>query len=95
MIEKSKIIAILKSEGYPEFMHETTYQKISRFNEMIASPFISWVENEEIPIITVEGYSFEFLVSKMNMQPIGAFITLDWLLRDPQKAKNALARGIK
>ena len=29
------------------------------------------------------------------MQPVGAFITLDWLIRDPIKAKNALMQGIK
>lgn len=31
----------------------------------------------------------------MKMQPIGAFITLDWLFRDPIKAKSALMQGIK
>lgn len=95
MIEKSKIIEILKSEGYPEFMHENTYQKITRFHELIASSFVSWIENNETPDISVEGYSYEFLVNKMKMQPIGAFITLDWLTRDPVVAKAALEKGIK
>lgn len=95
MMEKSRIIEILKNEGYPEFMHENTYQKITRFHATIASSFSSWIEEEVTPNISVEGYSFDYLVKKMNMQPIGAFITLDWLLREPQKAKNTLANGIK
>ena len=29
------------------------------------------------------------------MNPIGAFITLDWLMREPEKAKEALNKGVK
>jgi len=29
------------------------------------------------------------------MKPIGAFITLDWLIREPEKAKKSLKKGIK
>jgi len=29
------------------------------------------------------------------MKPIGAFITLDWLIKEPEKAKKALNEGIK
>jgi hypothetical protein len=29
------------------------------------------------------------------MTSIGAFITLDWLVKDPEKAKKALTEGIR
>lgn len=95
MIEKSKIIELLRLEGYPEFMHEKTVAKIQNFQDIIAIEFTNWVEKNASPEISIEGYSYSFLVNHMNMQPIGAFITLDWLLRDPQKAKAALLKGIK
>lgn len=95
MTEKNKIIKILNEEGYPEFMHENTYQKVVRFHEPVKTAFILWVEDKKLPELSVEGYTFDFLTSKMEMQPVGAFITLDWLIRDPEKAKNALRKGIK
>lgn len=95
MIEKNRIIAILKEEGYPEFMHEKTYQKISRFHETIATAFKLWVEKKQQPELSVDGYSYELLTRIMGMQPIGAFITLDWIIREPANAKQALKKGIK
>ena len=95
MIEKSKIIEILKSEDYPEFMYENTYNKITRFHESIAKAFISWLNYHVTPDIMIEGYSYDVLTNQMNMKPVGTFITLDWLIRDPKKAKQALKRGIK
>lgn len=95
MIEKTIIMDILRQEGYPVFMHEKTTEKIQSFHEQISLAFTEWVSKASIPTITVEGYSYEFLVNTMNMQPIGAFITLDWLLREPEKAKMALRQGIK
>ena len=95
MIEKSKIIEILKSEGYPEFMYEDTCNKVTCFHECITKAFISWLENNDTPDIMIEDYSYDFLTNQMNMHPIGAFITLDWLIREPEKAKQALKRGIK
>lgn len=95
MIEKNKILELLKDENYPEFMYENTYQKISRFHDTVAASFASWIEHGKNPDITVEGYSYDFLTKRMNMQPVGAFITLDWLIREPERAKNALKKGIK
>lgn len=95
MIDRNKIIEILKAEGYPEFMHESTVDKILHFQNDIANAFSHWVSTNESPNITIEGYTYSFFIEEMQMKPIGAFITLDWLLRDPQKAINALKQGIK
>lgn len=95
MIEKNQLLDILVKEGYPEFMLEKTIKKIQNFNEQISFVFNQWVVDNTTPQITIEGFSFEFLVHTMKMQPVGAFITLDWLLREPEKAKRALRQGIK
>jgi len=95
MIEKKQLLDILIKEGYPEFMHEKTILKIQNFNEQISMVFKKWVVDNITPQITIEGYSFEYLVHTMKMQPVGAFITLDWLVREPEKAKQALRQGIK
>ena len=48
-------------------------------------------------ILAKEGYPDFMIESTMEykMKPIGAFITLDWLYREPDQAKKALKRGIK
>ena len=95
MIEDKQILNILIKEGYPEFMHEKTILKIKNFSEQVSSAFKQWIIDNTEPDITIEGYSYKYLVNSMKMQPIGAFITLDWLIREPIKAKSALMQGIK
>lgn len=95
MIEDKQILDILIKEGYPEFMHEKTILKIKNFSEQVSSAFKQWIIDNNEPDITIEGYSYKYLVNSMKMQPVGAFITLDWLIRDPVKAKCALKQGVK
>lgn len=95
MIEDKQILDILIKEGYPEYMHEKTILKIRNFSEQVSTAFKQWIIDNNDPDITIERYSYKYLVNSMKMQPIGAFITLDWLIRDPIKAKSALMQGIK
>ena len=94
-MERTEIIKLLKEEGYPEFMLEKTADKIVAFAPVLAVAFEEFSSVGTSPQITVEGYSFEKLVDEFNMNPIGAFITLDWLIREPENAKNALIKGLK
>ena len=94
-MERNKVRDILIQEHYPEFMIEQTLIKIEKFNPTIMNEFEVWVETQKSPKLTVEGYDFSCLINKYGMHPIGAFITLDWLTRDPQNAVNALKKGIK
>ncbi|MCF0185546.1 MAG: hypothetical protein HUJ98_03545 [Bacteroidaceae bacterium] len=76
-------------------MLEKTYNKIMNLQPTVANAFDQWLNHGVNPDLSIEGYTFMHLVSKMNMQPIGAFLTLDWLMRDPDKAKLALTQGVK
>ena len=39
--------------------------------------------------------AYATLIEKYKMNPIGAFITVDWIMREPEKATKELNRGIK
>jgi hypothetical protein len=41
----------------------------------------------------VEGYSIERLMKEFGMNPIAAFLALDWLIRDPDTARALIKRG--
>lgn len=89
------IIEELKKEGYPKDSFEPTISKINEFHVDIKKLFEDWLENSTIPKIEIEGYSYDKLVQDFQMKPIGAFITLNWLKNEPEKAKKALEEGTK
>lgn len=94
-MNKEILIKLLKEENYPTHMIETTIAKLNRLQPIVAESFKSWLKKGVLPDFEIEGYSYRVLINDYGMKPIGAFITLDWLCRDPQKASLSLKRGIK
>lgn len=94
-MERENIKEILAKEQYPEFMIESTIDKIERFAPAVKNVFNEWYSSNKNPDFSVEGFSFCDLIAKWGMKPVGAFITLDWLVREPEKANEALLKGIK
>ena len=94
-MDRVRIKEALVEEQYPEFMIEKTADKIESFSPVVAKAFHVWCENKEQSELAIEGFSFGDLVSKWGMTPIGAFIAIDWLIREPEKAKTAVNRGVK
>lgn len=94
-MEKQLIENILKEEKYPDYMLEKTIEKVERFDSTVMKIFEEWSKSGEEPTLSIEGFSYHQLIAEYGMKPVGAFITLDWLLRDPQKAVSALKRGIR
>ena len=94
-MDRVRIKETLVEEQYPEFMIEKTVDKIEVFSPVVAKAFCSWCERKEQINLVVEGFSFNDLISKWGMNPVGAFITLDWLVREPESAKQALSRGVR
>lgn len=85
----------LCAQDYPGYMLEQTADKIERMDERIKAAFEEWVDNDVIPTIEIEGWSYNKLVEKFKMRPVAAFLALDWLTREPEKAAKALKRGIR
>ena len=94
-MERNDVLKLLKEHGYPEFMLEKTADKVAAFQPIIAAAFESFCAEGKVPDIVIEGYDYSILTSEFCMKPVGAFITLDWLIREPEKAKEALSKGIK
>ena len=94
-MERNQIIEILKEEAYPEYMIEQTANKLENLVPEIKDVFEQWYLDGAIPSITLEGYTYQDLVRLYGMKPVGAFITLDWLKREPEKAARALEKGIR
>lgn len=80
--------------NYPENGARILVSKLIKCNPIIQNAFSIWWEKGIIPSeLEIEGYSMERLINEHGMNPIAAFLTLDWLLREPQKAKQSLQKG--
>ena len=53
-----------------------------------------YLKTGEVQSMEVEGYTVESLMQERNMNPLAAYLTLDWLIREPEKAKESLSRKV-
>ena len=68
-------------------------EKISKLAPDIYAAFEAWFNTGVVKEIEVEGYTVASLRRlKKNMNIIGAYLTLDWLRREPERAKSALSQ---
>lgn len=92
---RDRIMMLLCSQDYPEFMLEQTADKIEHLSPQISSAFEEWAEFGTKPTIEYCGYTYAKLIKNFGMKPIAAFLALDWLFREPEIASVALKRGIR
>lgn len=55
--------------------------------------FERWWREGTIPTTEIEGFTVTRLAREQGLKPIAAFLTLDWLIREPAKAKAAVLQG--
>jgi hypothetical protein len=93
-IAKDNFIERLEKEfGYPKRGAEFVADKILALNPSLKSAFEDWWYTGELPDDEIEGYTVDKLMKEHSMNPVAAILTLDWLLREPERAKASLDRG--
>lgn len=94
-MNRDTIIQVLCAQDYPEYMLDQTADKVERLAPPIAQAFEDWVDEQTVPTISIEGWDYSRLIKDFKMRPVAAFLALDWLTREPEKASKALKRGIR
>lgn len=92
--ELKKWETVLQDLGYTPQGSKSAAEKIVSMNETLKNEYIKWLETGFLPDINVEGFDLEGLMDVFDMSATSAFITLDWLLRDPDEAKSHLAEPL-
>lgn len=96
MIDKPQLENLIK-ERVPSINHplglEKVIHSIENADESIRSKVEEFLTTGKEPEMVVEGYSYDTLRKEHRMNPIAALLTLDYLLREPEKAKESLRRG--
>lgn len=93
MTDSESIQRLIDEFGYSDSKAKMIWQKISDISPDLYAVFNAWWENGKPPEITEAGISYSELISKHSMNPLAAFLTLDWLKRDPAAASAAIRRG--
>jgi hypothetical protein len=93
-MERSSVIERLCHEfGYSAQGARLIVDKLDRLDGEILFAFQRWWQDGTLPDYEAEGYTIERLMTGHGMNPIAAFLTLDWLVREPEKALISLRKG--
>lgn len=95
MMDNNLLVQLLIKEKYPDYLIGQTVAKLNVLHPTVNAAFSEWLLNGTIPDLTIEEYSYTILVNDFGMKPVGAFLTLDWLVKEPEDARMALKKGIK
>jgi hypothetical protein len=79
--------------GYSPHAAQVVAEELADADERIQEAFLRWWTKGELSNLTVRQYNLRRLKDEHGMNPIAAFLTLDWLLKEPGKALASLARG--
>ncbi len=82
---------LLLQKGYSKIGAKTASEKIVSMDSKLKQEFIRWMNTGVLPALTVEGFDLAGLIEATGMTETAAFLILDWLLRAPEAAKQALA----
>jgi hypothetical protein len=91
VIYYGKLKDTLLGEGFTELEAREAIRTIRKMDKSLKKTFYRWFVKREAPDVTVEGISYDELTEDMRMGGFRAFLYLDWLSKEPQSAKAALA----
>jgi len=94
MTRQEIIDRLITEFNYAAFHAPTVAARLEALDPRIKVAFDTWwMHGIPAPDLMVEGYSFESLIARHRLKPVAAFLSLDWLLREPERAKATLQRG--
>lgn len=90
---KDKMISKLAEKKIPERIAGGLAEDLLNVDERLAPLRDAWLEGDESKDIAVNGYSVSRFV-EYGMAYHAALLSMDWLIKEPQAAKEALGKGI-
>lgn len=94
-METMKLQAFLETQKVPKEQILELSQMIQNTNPVILNAFEAFITNGAEPDLCIENYTCKGLMQEFGLSLTGALLTLDWLLREPEEAKQAIKDGIK
>ena len=87
---------VVERQGCNEMVTQRVMEKIAVLQPELRPLLEKWIEDADVKDDTdYSGYTLDSLKKDFGMDFTGALFTLDWLVRDPETAAAALAKGIR
>ncbi len=90
-----KIIESLLEKKYTERQAPAVAKELSEVDSTLLPLLEAWVNDGTEMNYNVEGYSLLELKSLYKMTYPAALLTIDWLIKEPKTAREAIKRGIR
>lgn len=96
MMEKNYIYNVLLERGYDEKSARLVAAELTMLHKPLDIYLEKWVRNgADITDYDASGYSVKQLMEERGMTYPAALLTMDWLIKEPEKAVQSLNCGIK
>ena len=86
---------LIEEYDYPNANVDIVVNQVSAFSPMWATAFFTFLSNGTLSDFTCEEYTVKGLIDEMGFTPIGAFLTMDSLMKSPDETAKMLKRGIR
>ncbi|MFA6184379.1 MAG: hypothetical protein WC682_04755 [Parcubacteria group bacterium] len=98
MIEINKVedivFRLISEFSYSEKEARQAAQDLLKSDPKVKGAFDVWWDTGVFDdALECEGYTLDKLIKEHSLMPVAAFLTLDWLIKEPEKAKRFLEKG--
>lgn len=95
-MEKEYIYNVLLKRGYDARMAQLVTEDLLQLHKSLSDYLQCWLKDESYEEdFAAYGYSIYQLQTERKMNYPAALLTMDWLLKEPEKAIESLKRKIK
>lgn len=92
---KDRIYEALIENGYSEKSAALVLNELTQLSAPLNNYLAEWMETGICKDYLVEGFSIFDFQKNRNMKYPAALLTIDWLIKEPEKAKESLKRGLR
>ena len=94
-MKKEEIIRTLIANQYSEKQAEGLVTELLNLDIVLVPCLETWVKDGKELDFEAEGFTLLGLKTKYNMTYPAALLSIDWLIKDPILAKEAISKGVK
>lgn len=93
---KQRIVEILIARGYTEKQAKVLGESLSKIDASLKVGLDKWLINEsEEADYNIHGFTLSEIKQKFKMTYPAALLSMDWVLREPEKATKSINNGIR
>ncbi len=94
-MDAKDIIKKLTENKYTERQAPLVANELLHLDASLRPLLKVWVKDNEETDFESEGYSITYFNEKFGMTYPAALLTIDWLIKEPAVAKDAISHGIR